>query len=430
MSGSVKVWLVAALGAVALAGCGGDDTSGASAIGLAPADAVGYVELDSSLDSAQWQSVQALLDRFPSKPQLVAELDKQLSEEQLQWERDVDPALGESVAAIWLGKTEDDVVFATQPDDDAKFRALVEKIAEQSDEEYVIGEADGWTVVAEQQSTIDALKSGDGELADNDAYQAALDELPDERLAFGWVSERALPDNFPKLQFQWLAGAIEARDDGPAATFVERANTDASVNYTSRRIDEAPADALAFLSFDTKSLRAQTSALTPLANLLGVRVDQLVADIEGEGAFWILPGAGLPELTLVLTTSSPARTKQQLEELLEGAPLPIRIAVVDDQVVATTASSPTKALERAQGGTLADDEDFREAKSVAGMPDETGGFLYLDVADALPLLTLAGFAGVDVPEHVLENLRPIRSVVAWSQADGSTSAQTLFVHIQ
>ena len=35
-----------------------------------------------------------------------------------------------------------------------------------------------------------------------------------------------------------------------------------------------------------------------------------------------------------------------------------------------------------------------------------------------------------IPEHVLENLRPIRSVVAWSQADGSTSAQTLFVHIQ
>ena len=426
----MKVWLSAALGAVALAGCGGNDTSGASAIELAPANATGYVELDSSLDSEQWEQVQGLLDRFPSKPQLIAELDKQLSEEQLQWERDVDPALGETVAAIWLGKTEDDVVFATQPEDDAKFKTLVDKIAEQSDEEYVIDEADGWAIVAEQQATIDALKSGDGELADNDAYQAALDELPGERLAFGWVSERALPDDFPKLQFQWLAGAIEARDDGPAATFVERANTEAGANYTSRRIDEAPADALAFLSFDAKSLRGQTSALAPLANLLGVRVDQLVADIEGEGAFWVLPAAGIPEMTLVLTTSSPARTKQQLEGLFEGSPLPIRIGVVDDQVVATTALSPAQALDRAQSGTLADDEDFREAKSAAGMPDETGGFLYVDIADALPLLTLAEVAGVDIPDHLLENLRPIRSVVAWSEADGSTSAQTLFVHIQ
>ena len=243
----MKVWLAAALGAVALAGCGGNDTAGASAIGLAPANAVGFVELDSTLDSDQWAKVQALLDRFPNKPQLVAELDKQLSEEQLQWERDVDPALGDTVAAIWLGETEDDVVFATQPEDEAKLRALVEKVADQADDEYVIDEVDGWTVVAEQQSTIDALKSGDGELEDNDAYQAALDELPEDRIAYGWVSERALPDDFPKLQFQWLAGAIEARDDGAAATFVERANTEAAVNYTSRRITEAPADALVFL---------------------------------------------------------------------------------------------------------------------------------------------------------------------------------------
>jgi len=428
----MKVWLAAALGAIALAGCGGNDTTaGAAAIGLAPADAIGYAELDSSLDSDQWRKVQALLDRFPSKPQFVVELDKQLSQEQLQWERDIDPALGETVAAIWVGNSADDVVVATQPDDDAKLRALVDKLADQADTEYVIGEADGWTVVAKQQSAIDALKSGDGELADNDGYQAALDELPDERLAFGWVSERALPADFPKLEFPWIAGAIEARDDGAAATLVERLTGDPGESYTSRRIDEAPADALAFLSFDTKSLRGQTSSLAPLANLLGIRVDQLVADIEGEGAFWVLPAAGFPEVTLVLTTSSPERTQQQLRQLFEGAPLPIRVGVVDDEVVATTATSPAQALERARvGGTLADDEDFREAKAAAGMPDETGGFLYLDVADALPLLALAGFAGVDVPKDVLENLRPIRSVVAWSQANGSTSAQTVFVHIQ
>lgn len=427
----MKVWLAAALGAIALAGCGGNDTTGASAVGLAPADAVGYVELDSSLDSDQWRKVQALLDRFPSRPQLVAELDKQLAEEQLQWERDVDPALGDTVAAIWVGKTAEDVVVATQPDDEAKLRALVDKLADQADTEYVIGEVDGWTVVAERQATIDALKSGDGELADDDGFQAALDKLPDERLAFGWVSEQALPADFPKLEFEWFAGAIEARDDGAAATLVERLSGDAGKTYASRRVDEAPADALAFLSFDTKSLRGQSSSLAPLTNLLGIRVDQLLADIEGEGAFWVLPAAGFPEVTLVLTTSSPERTQEQLRQLLERLPLPFRVGVVEGQVVATTASSPAQALERARaGGSLGDSEDFREAKEAAGMPDETAGFLYLDVADALPLLSLAGFAGVDVPKDVLENLRPIRSVVAWSEGDGSTATQTVFVHIQ
>ena len=428
----MRVWLAAALGAIALAGCGGNDTAtGESAIELAPADALGYVELDSSLDSDQWSKVQALLDRFPSKPQLVVELDKQLSEEQLQWERDVAPALGDTVSVIWIGKTAEDVVWATQPDDEAKLRALVDKLADKTDTEYAIGELDGWTLVAERTAVIDTLKSSDGQLADDDAYQAALDELPDERLAFGWVRKEALPADLPNLEFEWFAGAIEARDDGAAITLVERLTGDAGKSYTSRRIDEAPADALAFLSFDTKSLRGQTSSLAPLASLLGIRVDQLIADIEGEGAFWVLPAPGFPEVTLVLTTSSPERTQQQLRQLFEGAPLPIRIGVVEDQVVATTATSPAQALERARvGGSLADDEDFREAKAAAGMPDETGGFLYLDVADALPLLALAGYAGVDVPKDVLENLRPIRSVVAWSQADGSTTAQTVFVHIQ
>ncbi len=428
----MRVWLAAALGAFALAGCGGNDTGGgASAIALAPADATGYVELDSSLDSDQWTKVQALLDRFPSKPQLVVELDKQLAEHQLTWDRDVEPALGDTVAAIWVGNTADQVVLATQPDDAAKLDSLIDKLTDQANTEYVTAELDGWTIVAEEQSTIDALTSGDGELGDDDGYQAALDQLPDERLAFGWVSRRALPANFPKLEFDWIAGAIEARDDGASATFVERLTADSGQSYTSSRIDQAPADTLAFLSFDTKSLRGQTSSLAPLANLLGIRVDQLLADIEGEGAFWVLPAAGFPEVTLVLTTASPERTQAQLRQLFQGAPLPIHIAVVDDQVVATTASSPAAALERAKtGGSLADDEDFKQAKDAAGMPDETGGFLYVDVADALPLLSLAGFAGVDVPKELLENLRPVRSVVAWSQADGTTSTQTLFVHIQ
>jgi hypothetical protein len=426
----VKLWLAAVLGAFALAGCGGNDTGGASAIGLAPAGAIGYAELDSSLDSDQWKKVQALLDRFPSKPQLIVELDKQLSEEQLQWDRDVEPALGDTVATIWVGRTAEDVVVATQPDDDAKLDSLLDKLADQANTEYVTAEVDGWTVVAEQQSTIDALTSGDGELADDDGYQAAVDQLPDERLAFGWVSKRAMPSSLPKLQFEWLAGSIEARDDGASATFVERLTGD-TANYTSRRIEEAPADTLAFLSFDTKSLRSQTSSLAPLTQVLGIRVDQLLADIEGEAALWVLPAPGFPEVTLVLTTSSPAKTESQLRHLLQKTPLPLHIAVVDDQVVATTASNPADALKRAQvGGSLADDEDFKEAKDAAGMPDETGGFLYVDVADALPLLSLAGYAGVDVPRELLENLRPVSSVIAWSQADGTTSAQTLFVHIQ
>ncbi|MCJ7832151.1 MAG: serine/threonine protein kinase [Actinobacteria bacterium] len=156
------------------------------------------------------------------------------------------------------------------------------------------------------------------------------------------------------------------------------------------------------------------------------------------------PLAGLPRPVRAVIEKAlrkaPDRRYQSAGALADALERAVTVAAADgltqadvprDQVVATTASNPAQALERARvGGTLADDEDFREAKAAAGRPDETGGFLYLDVADALPLLALAGYAGVDVPKEALENLRPISSVVAWSQADGTTSAQTVFVHIQ
>ncbi len=64
------------------------------------------------------------------------------------------------------------------------------------------------------------------------------------------------------------------------------------------------------------------------------------------------------------------------------------------------------------------------------MPDVTAGFLYVNVGNIVPLLGLAGLAGVDVSKELIENLRPIRSVVAWSEPSGDTSTQTVFVHIQ
>ena len=72
--------------------------------------------------------------------------------------------------------------------------------------------------------------------------------------------------------------------------------TGKAARTTRRRasIEEAPADALAFLSASAtdRESPAQTSALAPLANLLGIRVDQLLADIEGEAA--LLGPAGAP----------------------------------------------------------------------------------------------------------------------------------------
>ncbi|HET9675848.1 MAG TPA: hypothetical protein VFP31_13755 [Gaiellaceae bacterium] len=426
----MRLALAAVLGALLLAGCGGNDTTAASAAaaGLAPADAKAYVELDTSLDSDQWKQAQALLDRFPKRPQLVEKLNEQLRDHQLEWERDVDPALGDQLVLLWLGKTPADAVVLTQADDQAKFQALVRKVAD--GKPVVVGNVEGWSAAAERQSAIDALAASGGSLADDDAFSTALAKLPAERLGFGWARGDALPADAPKLKFAWFAGALEARDDGTAATIVTSVSEgSAGAAYESKLVDLAPADALAFLSFDGSSLRANTAALGDLPGVLGGPVKELLAQVRGEGALWVRPGLGMPQVTLVAEVEDPGAAGTALRELLAQVPLGVKVGVVDGKLVATSASSPEAALQ-AGGDHLGGSADFQEAAKVAGMPDKTTGFLFVNVADALPLLSLAGLAGADVPKELIENLRPVRSVVAWGEPEGSTSTNTIFVHVE
>lgn len=434
--------LATALAALALAlgGCGGEASTGASAAAIVPADADAFVELQADLESDQWDKVQDLLDRFPDRPQLIELLNEQLREEDLEYERDVEPALGDTVALVWpRGATSEDVVFLTQPDDDEALDALLEQARDESPEEFVTGEVEGWRAVSERQENIAALNDGTGSLADDDAFEAALDEAPDEWLAFGFVrSEFAegLGSFGTAVDAEWASGAVEARENGAAAVFAVRgADVAGGEPYDSARVDEAPGDALAFLSFDGEALRSQASQLAPLGAMLGIRIDELLEGVNGEGALWVRGGAGLPEITLVVETDDPDGARAALQELVGGLPLRVQLGVVDGRLVATTASSPENAV-RVSGETLADSEDFQDAVEAAGMPDETSGFLYVNVADALPLLALAGIVDESGPSQhgmllrsLSENLRPIRSVTAWSEG-GETSTQTLFVHIQ
>jgi hypothetical protein len=427
----MRLALAAVLGALLLAGCGGNTPTGAgaAAAGLAPADTKAYVELDTNLDSAQWKQAQALLDRFPKRPQLVDELNEELREHQLEWSRDVDPALGDQLVLVWLGQSEDEAVLLTQPDDEAKFQALVRRAAE--GKQVVFGKVDGWSAAAERQSAIDALGGSGGSLEDDDAFSTALAKLPEERLGFGWARGDALPKERAQLvKFRWFAGALEARDDGAAATIVTSlAEGSAGAAYESNLVDLAPADALAFLSFEGASLRANTSAIPDIPGVLGGPVKQLLEQVDGEGALWVRPGAGIPQVTLVAEVKDPGAAGTALRELLAQVPLGVKVGVVDGTLVATNASSPEAAL-RAGSDHLGDSPDFEEAAKVAGMPDRTTGFLFVNVESALPLLSLAGLAGADVPKELIENLRPIRSVVAWGEPEGSTSANMIFVHIE
>jgi hypothetical protein len=84
-----------------------------------------------------------------------------------------------------------------------------------------------------------------------------------------------------------------------------------------------------------------------------------------------------------------------------------------------------------QGDHLPDSADFKEAQDASGMPDSTGGFIYLDLKDALPLLEgFAGLAGQSLPSSTTENLRPLRSFLAWTNGSGESRSFDAFLEIK
>ena len=84
-----------------------------------------------------------------------------------------------------------------------------------------------------------------------------------------------------------------------------------------------------------------------------------------------------------------------------------------------------------QGDHLADSEDFKQAQDAAGMPDSTGGVVYIDLKDALPLLEgFASLSGQSLPSSTTENLRPLRSFLAWTNVEGETRTFDAFLEIK
>ena len=65
------------------------------------------------------------------------------------------------------------------------------------------------------------------------------------------------------------------------------------------------------------------------------------------------------------------------------------------------------------------------------MPDSTGGVIYLDLKDALPLIEgLASLSGKSLPSSTTDNLRPLRSFLAWSSTSGDTRTFDAFLEIK
>lgn len=233
---------VVAAGALAVAGCGGDDAPAAAegtAAAYVPAGAPFYVEVSTELDGPQWNQVRELGQLFPAYPDVQRELTEGLGSDDVDFEADVRPLLGERAAVAATsaeGLVGDDApgsgdrgpepfVGVVDLADGARadMEALLQRQGATADGEHegatVLVDEDGTTVAAVNddvmivadtrelvEQALDANASGDDAvLSGSDAFNETVGSLPDE--VFGLVyadagtlaaaGADAFPDDLP-----------------------------------------------------------------------------------------------------------------------------------------------------------------------------------------------------------------------------------------
>jgi hypothetical protein len=479
-----------ALALAFVAGCGGSANKPASSevASFVPDKVVGFVSVDTDVESPQWKNAQALLDRFPIKSDLLAQIRKSLSEQGLDWNSDIKPALGKELGVAVLDfSSGSDVVGITKPQDEAKFDALLEK----GTTPLVHEKIDGWTVFAERQRQLDRfeqLKNDSGSLADDEDFKHAMEGLPGDALATTFLRGNDLQSRLDRSieasggpanavetyvgTIASLALATTAQSDG--VRFDAAASGDFKANpptYHAELPSALPAGAVAYLSFDRldrplATLLANGNKLSPnfeqqraqIEALLGYSLDKDVLPLlAGEGALAVYPTtSGPPEVLLAIKIADEAKAQRVLDRIQTLAQLSGRVkvnavkigqvsgielvipnsttsvfvALFDGRLVVSNLRSGIEDMQGA-GPRLADDSAYKNAVSAAGMPNETAGFFYTDLRGGLDYVFayLEG-KGQTIPKVVRENTAPLRGLLLYLTKDGDRFTFSGFLGIQ
>ena len=467
------VLLLLPLLALVATGCGGTTTStgaGPAGASIVPSTAPVFVSVDTDLSSSQIKQADELLTKFPGREQLVAQLNKSLADAGVNLEQ-VKDALGPELDIVVLDATSNpNVVVLTQPKDQEQFVKLLAK----GNDPPVHTTVAGWTVFSEKQSALDAFEAAQNgdKLADKATFTEAMSKLPAEALVKAYVDGSSLnqalqeqlqgrvPGGLGGLkELNWLVGSLEAQDDGAALHFVANGFSQGTADYTSALLDKAPQGALVFATFkglDKQFEDVQGVTGAAFEQALGMKLSDFAQLFSGETAIWMSAGTPIPEISVVLggdpkqslatvdklvtrasTLAGGAQSKQAtvggvpMTQVTFGGVFSVYYGEVGGKVLLTDTPRGVTEFQTGPGTSLADDPSFKSAVDASGMPDSYGGFLYVNIPDTVAAFSgLASAGGDAIPPDVEANLRPLRSAVLWSSADGNSTDIQAFVELR
>lgn len=480
--------LIALLSGLVLfaSGCGASTPgSGDAAAAFAPAGAALFVDVNTDFQSGQWDQVQKLVAKFPDGGRARELLEQAFSDQGVDFNQDIAPAVGPEFGVVALGLKGDRVVGFTRPKDADKLKKAFESGSQPSVTKMI----DGWLVVADNQAALDAFEEArkQGSLSDSQDYKDATATVSSDALATLYVNGKALqqafesnpavPNGFyksflPGGEASSFALSVRAEDNGVRLQGGGKTTAEGSglsTPYVPELPNAVPAGALAYLSFNNleraiANLRDAAGQANPqleggigqIEALLGVSLDKDIAPLFAhEGAIYVRAGAPIPEVTLLLNVDDPAKAVATLDKLLSGlrafssqvpapketeisgvtareisAGLPVSVfyAGFDGHLVVTSSRQGIADL-RSQDDRLASDPAFTDARDAVGMPDEVTGFLYVNLQELVPFV-LGYLEGAGVPEEVRRNLDPLRYLVLYAAQDGDTSKTNGFLAIK
>ena len=480
---------------VLAAGCGGSGSPGGAAE-VVPADAAFYLVADTDFEGDQWDAVQELAAKFPGGEDLLGRIVQEIeseSGEEIDFEQDVDPALGPEVAVVVLAPEPgsdqpETVVVLTQPDDEEALQRLIEE----GDEPAVSRAVDDWQAISDDEAALDRYAAAlEGErLADSEEFEDAMDGLDEDVLVTVYGNLRQAQEAaeaesggqldpfdtfFPAGEAPVFGGTARAegdgaRLDGRLVYSGDVEDTPFSMEpFDAELSDRVPGDALAYLAFNDLegAISAYRDAIAEAdpefesqigmaEAFLGVSLEEDIAPLfAGEGAVYVRRGALIPEVTLVTEVEDEEQAVGTLDDVVAGIgtfvgigeperrevdgvevreipispPFSLSYAAFDGLLVVTTSADGIADL-RADEDRLADDEAYAEALDRAGVPGETSGFAYVDLEEALPLLFGYAEAGLGEASDARQYTEPLTSLVLWGEQDGSTQSFSVFVGIE
>jgi Protein of unknown function (DUF3352) len=331
---------------------------------------------------------------------------------------------------------------------------------------------------------------GDQTLAGTDKFTDALAKLPADVFgqayldvgAFVQAAGTAAGPQFEQLGLgdyrdAVLAASIAAEPDGARMKGVVLGAPDnMATEFTPELTDTVPANALAYLGFSNLSgslsqvlqqvqgslgeeEQRQLQALSgQLPQLLGVTLDDLSALAEKEHALVVTPGKTTPGAALALEVEDGAKAQATLDKLRTGIPALVRtfspdtripqwsrvpladgvqgwrlplspqagvVYGVDGDLAILGTSVPAVTAVQRPVAPLAGSAAFQEG--TVGMPEQVTSVLWVNLQEGVGALRKAG-ALEDAPAKTVANLRPLKSLAAWTTA-GETPTFEVFVRI-